>query len=103
MQNRYSLGDPSNRRYGVWDTAGIRTPLVVESSPDYAVQLRGAQDGINAYKVGAVSVEAAGSISRVQRCSGATGHPVLCANTALAGENPLGLYAGSRSFKSLGF
>jgi hypothetical protein len=86
MYNRYSLRDPSNHQYGTFNNAGLNLPITIESTNQYAVQLKRYADGVAAYKVGIVSPSAADlqASANIQRCTDATGHPVACAMVGLA-------------------
>ncbi len=59
MYQRSLIADPVNKNYSIFNQPGLTLPLVVESNPEYSVQMRRNNDGLNAYNVGGVSKFAA--------------------------------------------
>jgi len=85
MYNRYSMVDPSNSQYGRFNTSALNLPIAIESTNQYAVQLKRYSDGVAAYKVGVVSpMVSPSTTATIQRCTDGTGHPAACATVALA-------------------
>lgn len=87
MYKRYSVHDPSNRNYGTYDNAGINTPLTIASNPNFAIQMKRYQNGVDKYSVGGISKEGVMLQSQLNACSSATGMPTGCATKLGLGSN----------------
>ena len=100
MHIRYATqADPSNSRYGTFNSSGLRTPIVIDSNPQYAVRLKAHQVGpTGPYHMGGVSHRAAQRMPYIQNCTDKTGHPDSCANAVLGISTN---FAGSHLHKSL--
>ena len=101
MHTRYSSqADPSNKRYGTFNSSGLRVPLVIDSNPQYAIRLKAHNVGpTGPYHMGGVSQRAAAHMPPIQHCTDKTGHPNGCASAVLGASTH---FAGSRQHRSLG-
>lgn len=101
MHDRYSKqADPSNHRYGTFNSSGLRMPLVIDSNPQYAVRLRAHNVGpTGPYHMGGVSQRAADHMPHIQKCTDKTGHPSGCASAVLGASTR---FAGSQQHRNLG-
>lgn len=113
MYNRDLVQDPTNKSYSHFNVSGLNLPITIESNPQYAVEMNRHTDGLNTYKVGAVSanvvplvgrstpltpahgtvgVTALGAAYRPQAgiagCSARTGDPSGCASVYI---NPVSM------------
>lgn len=62
MYTRYLHDDPSIKNYSLFNQPGLTQPITCESNPEYAVIMQRHQDGVNTYKLGGVSPQAAAVI-----------------------------------------
>lgn len=85
MYTRNLVKDPTNKNYSNFNQPGLTLPIVVESNPQYSVAMNRHQDGLDAYKMGAVSPAAAAQMGRI--------HPAALPSNVL-GAVALGPNAG---------
>jgi hypothetical protein len=86
MYVRYSKHDPSNVNYGTYNNPGLNTTLTVASNPDFAVQLKRYQNGIDKYNVGGISKMGVRMQNQINACSSQTGAPDGCALNYLGAD-----------------
>lgn len=58
MYFRNLIRDPVNPHYSNFSQSGLNTPITVESNPQYVAALNRHKDGLDAYRMGAVSQKA---------------------------------------------
>lgn len=103
MYYRNLIKDPVNPHYSNFNQSGLNTPITVESNQDYVAALNRHKDGLDAYRMGAVSNEAKmkmgspmpltmgvgprGAASRptggISGCTASSGNPAGCARVFL--------------------
>jgi len=99
MYARNLVKDPVNVHYSNFNQAGLNTPITVLSTPQYVASLNRHKDGLDSYRMGAVSGQAMTKIGDphplvmgvgprgakarpsggISGCSAATGNPAGCA------------------------
>jgi hypothetical protein len=99
MYRRTIYTDPMNDGLGSYPYAGLETPIVPNSNDQVSVAYLRHQDGVNTYKMGAVSPQAAahmgnpqlaalgaapgGTAGGISGCTARTGNPSLCTQAFL--------------------
>lgn len=83
MYTRYARHDPSNINYRSYDNPGLNTTITISSNPEYSVQLKRYQNGMDKWTIGGISPLGVQNQTKMNACAEMTGMPHGCADRVL--------------------